>query len=546
MNIVANKVEFVNGIEPIAEGQRNCTLYKICHALKAEHGFSGDDLATALSEINQMKCVPPLESNEVMNVVKSVSGADKPNGDAPVEHNRKKSRKQKKSEHRTEFYVSPKVEAVPVVELLEKEVSVYSSCKSNTPSGTSTIGMILDTFRTGGNSKERILGVREVLDKDQRDSLKKQLPAVVFGSELQEIRRANACAPNGVFVLDFDNIPQNELESAREKIASVPYVFAVVKSVSGTGLFALAAYVGTPNLKNLLAGMQADFCYPLDKACSDISRLRIVTLDEDIVIEDEVFPAVLTEKVELVQDEVTVAQDIPEKIGIATLDSFLNHVKQIAFSELCESEKPKHATYYVNSIEYLLKAVKAHGLDFGFRNGEPYFFTGEFWQRIEPKIFRHFLQLAGAKQGIPYEIVKDHKFVDKLEDQFASEARFPVLTANDTPKINLRNGTLHFTSNGTELKPFDKQDGLTYQLHYDYDESATAPLFRRFITHVLPDSGLRKLLFQYVGYVFLRNMKLDKILFLYGGGANGKSVFLNVIRGLVGNEQCCEWGLCSC
>jgi putative DNA primase/helicase len=38
-------------------------------------------------------------------------------------------------------------------------------------------------------------------------------------------------------------------------------------------------------------------------------------------------------------------------------------------------------------------------------------------------------------------------------------------------------------------------------------------------------------------------MRLEKILFFYGSGANGKSVFLNIIRALIGAEQCCEFSL---
>ena len=51
------------------------------------------------------------------------------------------------------------------------------------------------------------------------------------------------------------------------------------------------------------------------------------------------------------------------------------------------------------------------------------------------------------------------------------------------------------------------------------------------------------MIFQYIGYVFLRSWNLEKVLFLYGGGANGKSVFLNTIRALIGVEQCCDFSL---
>ena len=233
---------------------------------------------------------------------------------------------------------------------------------------------------------------------------------------------------------------------------------------------------------------------------------------------------------------------VPEKIGIDVLDSFLEQVGKISFPK-SEDEKVGRNTYYIGSIDHLLQTARLNRWDIGMRNEMPYFFTGKFWQRVEPQSFRHFLQAVGVKQGIPHRVIKDHLFVDKLVKQFESEARFPVLSASDTPKINLRNGTLHFTPNGTELKPFDKQDGLTYQLDYNFDPSATAPLFRKFLDRVLPDGAMQKLVFQYIGYVFLRDMKQDKILFLYGGGANGKSVFLNIIRALIGSEQCCEFSL---
>jgi len=233
---------------------------------------------------------------------------------------------------------------------------------------------------------------------------------------------------------------------------------------------------------------------------------------------------------------------VPEKIGIDILDSFLKQVEKIPFDKI-ECKGKKQIPYYIYSIDHLFEMAKELGLDIGKKNKVPHFFNGRFWERIDAETFQHFLQAVGMKQGIPYGIIKDHTFVVKLMKQFASEARFPILPEDDMPKINLRNGTLHFTPSGIELKPFDKNDGLCYQLGYDYDEDAEAPLFRKFIERVQPDKSVRKLLFQYVGYVFLPTMKLEKILFLYGGGDNGKSVFLDVVQALIGKEQCCAYSI---
>ena len=165
---------------------------------------------------------------------------------------------------------------------------------------------VLSAFRTGGKSKALIESVRSEPDKEKRNALKQTIHAVVFGSEPQEQRNNDACEKagrNGVICLDFDHIPADALESAKKTIVEVPYIFAVGLSAGGKGIFALAHYEGTPNLKTLLVAMQADFPYEIDKQCSDISRLRFVTYDPDIIIKDSVSPAVLTERTEPAQSE---------------------------------------------------------------------------------------------------------------------------------------------------------------------------------------------------------------------------------------------------
>jgi putative DNA primase/helicase len=232
-----------------------------------------------------------------------------------------------------------------------------------------------------------------------------------------------------------------------------------------------------------------------------------------------------------------------EKIGVETLDTLLEFVEEVDFESL-SGGKMKPNDYYIQSIEDLHKVALAHGFDIGMQNGSPHVYNGRFWEHVDKPVFRHFLEAAAIKQEMPLNVAKDHKFVDNLEKQFWSEGRFPVPPKSSTPKLNLRNGTLYFTSNGVKFEPcFDKQDGLTYQLGYDYDPSATAPLFSKFFDEVQPDAGVQALLFQYVAYVFMRHLKLEKILILLGDGENGKSVFLDVIIGLIGESLCCAFGL---
>ena len=287
---------YINAIEPIAEGERNTSLFKIGIVLRTKFGLVGSALEAALSEVNRMKCVPPLPPDEIKRIVDGVDKANAPVGGASPNHSGQGVQSILISKQQTEYYVSL-AEAIPVDNLLAKQVSVYPNSLAKVPSWEVTIKQVLESFRTCSNPNGiRMIGtIRNEPDKEKRNELKKQLPGFVFGSKPQAERKAILCKPNGILVLDFDSIPLNDLESAKLEIASKPYVFAVLLSVSGTGLFALIAYVGTPDLKKLLPAMQRDFRFTIDIACSDLCRMRYVTLDENLIIKDVVQPVILKE-----------------------------------------------------------------------------------------------------------------------------------------------------------------------------------------------------------------------------------------------------------
>lgn len=58
---------------------------------------------------------------------------------------------------------------------------------------------------------------------------------------------------------------------------------------------------------------------------------------------------------------------------------------------------------------------------------------------------------------------------------------------------------------------------------------------------------MQDILAEYLGYVFIRpsTLKLEKTLLLYGSGANGKSVFYEVVRSLLGDQNTSEYSLQS-
>lgn len=68
-------------------------------------------------------------------------------------------------------------------------------------------------------------------------------------------------------------------------------------------------------------------------------------------------------------------------------------------------------------------------------------------------------------------------------------------------------------------------------------------MWQTFLDEMLPDVTKQAVLAEFFGYVFLRNLKLEKALVLYGSGANGKSVVFDVINALLGDTNVTNYSL---
>jgi putative DNA primase/helicase len=94
------------------------------------------------------------------------------------------------------------------------------------------------------------------------------------------------------------------------------------------------------------------------------------------------------------------------------------------------------------------------------------------------------------------------------------------------------------------FRGFDKNDFQTYVLDFDYDPQAEAPLWKNFLSEVLPDTDSQAVLAEAIAYAFSQ-LKLEKVVVLYGSGANGKSVVLDVVQALLGSENVTNYSLKS-
>ncbi len=109
--------------------------------------------------------------------------------------------------------------------------------------------------------------------------------------------------------------------------------------------------------------------------------------------------------------------------------------------------------------------------------------------------------------------------------------------------INCINGELFWTDEKWELRPHRRESYRTTQIPVIYDPLATAPRFIQAMQEWFfgddDAKGKMLLLCQALGYAILSNCDYEKFFLLIGNGANGKSVFLDLLRALVGAPNAC-------
>jgi hypothetical protein len=230
--------------------------------------------------------------------------------------------------------------------------------------------------------------------------------------------------------------------------------------------------------------------------------------------------------------------------GVRLLDRFCRQLKRYRF--YAAGDTIIHMEYVVQTIDELIRIAKMRKLDLAQKNGDFHVFNGQFWERIQPESFHSFLRNVTIRFGVPKDLARYYKFQDKVRDQFRDIAYFPLIQADGVTRINLKSGTLEFQDGQTpQLVPFDKRHGLCYQLGYDYTPDADCPTYRAFLDRCVPDAANQLILEEYMAYRFVNRLNFERMLFLYGSGANGKSVWIAILKALLGKNNVTEYSLAN-
>lgn len=148
-------------------------------------------------------------------------------------------------------------------------------------------------------------------------------------------------------------------------------------------------------------------------------------------------------------------------------------------------------------------------------------------QNIESAMIKHLPELNKAKRAETYSYLEIIS-----EDKEQSDAKY----------MGVGNGILNIET--MDIMGFSPNIIIQNKLEYPYVPTAYDSVVDRTLDKVCcNDKELRALIEEVVGYLLLRRNEMGKCFILTGGGSNGKSTFLDMIKKLLGNNNYSSLGI---
>jgi len=151
-----------------------------------------------------------------------------------------------------------------------------------------TVDFVLKRIKDG-KSKELVKRIRAERNKNERNELKKGLPAVCFSGEFNKRNDKSLVQHSGIICLDFDGYDsKKELRAHKEILSKDRFVYSAFVSPSGNGMKVLVRVpADADNHVNYFNALQKHFDSPhFDKTCKNLSRVCYESWDNAIYIND--------------------------------------------------------------------------------------------------------------------------------------------------------------------------------------------------------------------------------------------------------------------
>lgn len=135
-----------------------------------------------------------------------------------------------------------------------------------------------------------------------------------------------------------------------------------------------------------------------------------------------------------------------------------------------------------------------------------------------------------------------NKVIAKIQADTQIDAK-KFFENNYINQIPVQNGILNIET--LELNKFSPEKIFFNKMPVNYDEDKECKMIDSFLDDVLSSSDDKKIFYELVGFCLLKEYKFEKAFMFVGNGRNGKDKSLELIKRLIGIDNCCSFPLSS-
>ena len=139
-----------------------------------------------------------------------------------------------------------------------------------------------------GKSKELVQEVRDAKTKEEADSIKKNLPCILFGGEFKERNKKGLVNHSGLMVIDFDKYESNDkMYDHLHELKKNPFIITLFISPSGKGIKGVVRIPHSDQFthEKYFKEFANEFNYDyFDKSNCNVDRVCFESYDPDIYI----------------------------------------------------------------------------------------------------------------------------------------------------------------------------------------------------------------------------------------------------------------------
>lgn len=161
------------------------------------------------------------------------------------------------------------------------------------------------------------------------------------------------------------------------------------------------------------------------------------------------------------------------------------------------------------------------------------------WRQQDDRLVKQRVQRTIEMEGLPVNSTLVNGVSEVLKTEiFKAGHRFNL---GHPETINAVNGQIVPDGGGWRLEPHCREHYRTTQIPVEFDPTARAPRWARFLDEIFRDdedqTEKADALMEMIGYTLMSHARHELFALMIGSGGNGKSVVLSVLEALCGGEN---------